>query len=283
MCGIAGLLYVDGERPVLQQQIASMCAALYHRGPDDEGIYLDGSFGMGIRRLAIIDLLTGHAPLSNEDGTVWVVQNGEIYNFPELREQLELRGHRFRSSCDTEVIAHLYEEEGPACVRSLRGMFALALWDEKQKTLLLARDRLGIKPLYYTCDGTRLLFGSELRALLAAGLEPQLDLQALHDYLSLSYIPAPLSIVRGVSKLLPGHMLLCQNGQVRVERYWQVQPPAALDQQRGWRAGRGDPRPLARISPSAPLERCPTWCVLERWRGFKHRGRAHAGDHGQQD
>ena len=226
MCGIAGLLYVDGERPVLQQQIASMCAALYHRGPDDEGIYLDGSFGMGIRRLAIIDLLTGHAPLSNEDGTVWVVQNGEIYNFPELREQLQLRGHRFRSSCDTEVIAHLYEEEGPACVRSLRGMYALALWDEKRKTLLLARDRLGIKPLYYTYDGARLLFGSELRALLAAGLEPQLDLQALHDYLSLSYIPAPLSIIRGVRKLLPGHMLLCQNGEVRVERYWQVPPPA---------------------------------------------------------
>ena len=227
MCGIAGLLYLDGEKPVPRQQIATMCDALYHRGPDDEGIYLDGSFGMGIRRLAIIDLLTGHAPLSNEDGTVWVVQNGEIYNFPELREQLEHRGHRFRSSCDTEVIAHLYEEEGPACVRSLRGMYALALWDEKQKTLLLARDRLGIKPLYYTCDGTRLLFGSELRALLAAGLEPQLDLQALHDYLSLSYIPAPLSIIRGVRKLLPGHMMLCQNGQVRVERYWQVQPPAA--------------------------------------------------------
>ena len=145
---------------------------------------------------------------------------------------MELQGHRFRSSCDTEVIAHLYEEEGPACVRSLRGMFALALWDEKQKTLLLAHDRLGIKPLYYTCDGTRLLFGYELRALLAAGLEPQLDLQALHDYLSLRYIPAPLSIVRGVSKLLPGHMLLCQNGQVRVEPYWQV-PPAAASTSKG--------------------------------------------------
>jgi asparagine synthase (glutamine-hydrolysing) len=207
-----------------------MCAALYHRGPDDEGIYLDGNFGMGIRRLAIIDLLTGHAPLSNEDGTVWVVQNGEIYNFPELRQQLEQRGHRFRSNCDTEVIAHLYEEEGPACVRSLRGMYALALWDEKQQTLLLARDRLGIKPLYYSCDGERLLFGSELRALLAAGLEPQLDLQALHDYLSLSYIPAPLSIIRGVRKLLPGHLMLCQNGQIRVERYWQVPPPTESPQ-----------------------------------------------------
>jgi asparagine synthase (glutamine-hydrolysing) len=203
-----------------------MCATLYHRGPDDEGIYLNGSFGMGIRRLAIIDLLTGHAPLSNEDGTVWVVQNGEIYNFLELRQQLQLRGHRFRSSCDTEVIAHLYEDEGPACVRALRGMYALALWDDKQQTLLLARDRLGIKPLYYTCDSTRLLFGSELRALLAAGLEPQLDMQALHDYLSLSYIPAPLSIMRGVKKLLPGHMLLYHKGHMRVEQYWQVQPPA---------------------------------------------------------
>jgi asparagine synthase (glutamine-hydrolysing) len=225
MCGIAGLCHFD-HRSALRQEIAAMCAVLRHRGPDDEGIYLDGNFGMGIRRLAIIDLLTGHAPLSNEDDTVWVVQNGEIYNFPELREQLERQGHRFRSNCDTEVIAHLYEEEGPACVRSLRGMYALALWDEKRKTLLLARDRLGIKPLYYACDGKRLIFGSELKALLAAGVEPELDLQALHDYLSLSYIPAPLTIFRGVRKLLSGHMLLCRNGQVRVERYWQVQPPA---------------------------------------------------------
>jgi asparagine synthase (glutamine-hydrolysing) len=227
MCGITGLRYFDDDRPVRRQEIAAMCAVLRHRGPDDEGIYLDGSFGMGIRRLAVIDLLTGHAPLSNEDGSVWVVQNGEIYNFPELRGQLERRGHRFRSSCDTEVIAHLYEEEGPACVRSLRGMYALALWDEKHKTLLLARDRLGIKPLYYACDGKRLLFGSELKPLLTAGLEPRLDLQALHDYLSLSYVPAPSAIFRGVRKLPPGHLLLCQDGQVRVERYWQVSQPSA--------------------------------------------------------
>jgi asparagine synthase (glutamine-hydrolysing) len=202
-----------------------MCSVLQHRGPDDEGIYLDGSFGMGMRRLSIIDLAGGHQPLSNEDGTIWVVQNGEIYNFPELRTRLERQGHHFRSHSDTEVIVHLYEEEGPGCVSSLQGMFALALWDQKQKRLLLARDRLGIKPLYYAVDGKRLLFGSELKALLAAGLERDLDPQAVHDYLSLSYIPAPLTIFRGARKLLPGHLLVCHRGQVREERYWQAPLP----------------------------------------------------------
>lgn len=223
MCGIAGILHFDREQPVPREAIAAMCDTLYHRGPDDEGIYLDGHFGMGMRRLSIIDLAGGHQPLSNEDGTIWVVQNGEIYNFPALQERLARQGHRFHSRSDTESIVHLYEEEGPDCVRSLQGMFALAIWDERKQQLLLARDRLGIKPLYYALDGKRLLFGSELKALLAAGVERELDLQAVHDYLSLSYIPAPLTIFRGVRKLLPGHFLLYHDGQVREERYWE--PP----------------------------------------------------------
>jgi asparagine synthase (glutamine-hydrolysing) len=227
MCGIAGLRYFDNERPVQRREIAAMCATLYHRGPDDEGIYLDRSFGMGMRRLSIIDITGGHQPLSNEDGTVWVVQNGEIYNFPELRERLEQQGHRFHSRSDTEIIAHLYEEEGLDCVRSLEGMFALAIWDKPKQRLLIARDRLGIKPLYYAANGRRLLFGSELKALLAAGLEQEIDLQALHDYLSLSYIPAPLTIFRGARKLRPGHWLLCERGQVREERYWQTPLPTS--------------------------------------------------------
>lgn len=220
MCGITGLLYFDKDRSVLRQDIAAMCATLYHRGPDDEGIYTNGSFGMGMRRLSIIDLAGGQQPISNEDGSLWVIQNGEIYNFPELRQRLERQGHQFRTKSDTEIIVHLYEEEGVDCVHSLQGMFAFAIWDIPKHRLLIARDRLGIKPLYYAQDHQRLLFGSELKALLAAGLERELDPQAIHDYLSLSYIPAPLSIFRGARKLPPGHLLLCENKQVKEVQYW---------------------------------------------------------------
>ena len=225
MCGITGILNRNGERPVLKSEVSAMCDTIYHRGPDDEGVYLDGSFGMGMRRLSIIDLAGGHQPLSNEDGSVWVIQNGEIYNFPELRARLESQGHQFRTRSDTEVIAHLYEEEGVDCVQSLDGMFALAIWDVAQKRLIIARDRLGIKPLYYTLTQDRLIFGSELKALMAAGIERDIDLQALHDYLSLSYIPAPLTIFRGVKKLLPGHLLIYHNDQLREEQYWQPALP----------------------------------------------------------
>ncbi len=201
---------------------AAMCRALIHRGPDDEGLLVDGPLAMGMRRLSIIDLEGGRQPISNEDGSVSVVQNGEIYNFRELAEDLRRRGHQLRTRSDTEVLVHLYEEDGPAFVERLRGMFALALWDRRRRRLLLARDRLGIKPLYFASDGRRLLFGSELKSLLAAGLDREIDRQALHDYLSLSYIPAPATIFRAARKLRPGHLLIAENGALREESYWRL-------------------------------------------------------------
>lgn len=155
-----------GEQPIYADELRAMCAAMVQRGPDDEGMYLGPGCGVAMRRLSIIDLETGHQPVCNEDGTVWVVLNGEIYNYRELRSELERRGHRFASATDTEVIVHLYEDRGDACVNELRGMFGFALWDERRRRVLLARDRLGIKPLYYGIAGGRLLFASELKAIL---------------------------------------------------------------------------------------------------------------------
>src|SRR5579872_5774939 len=164
MCGIAGIVGADRSHLVIAEDIGRMCRAIAHRGPDDEGIRVCGHVGLGMRRLSIIDLSTGHQPIHNEDGTVWIVFNGEIYNFPELRSQLEARGHRFYTNTDTEVIVHLYEDRGSACVNDLRGMFAFALWDENLQRLLLARDRFGKKPLHYALLNGRLLFGSEIKA-----------------------------------------------------------------------------------------------------------------------
>jgi len=220
MCGIAGKLNIDKQKPVDPGLIRAMCQTLSHRGPDDEGIYVDGPVGLGMRRLSIIDLVGGHQPLSNEDGTVWVVFNGEIYNYRDLRPGLEARGHVFATSSDTEAIVHLYEEYGPDFVHHLRGMFAIALWDKARETLLLVRDRLGIKPLYYAALGDRLVFGSELKALLADGISREIDRQALHEYLSYNYVPGPRSIFKAVKKLQPGHRLIARHGHVTVEAYW---------------------------------------------------------------
>src|SRR5881398_590423 len=166
MCGIAGAVGRSGEY-VDPGDVHSMCQTIVHRGPDDEGIHTQWRVGLGMRRLSIIDLSTGHQPIHNEDRNIWVVFNGEIYNFPELRPELEARGHHFYTNSDTEVIVHLYEEYGVECVKKLRGMFALAVWDQRGEKLLLARDRFGKKPLYYAMDGRRLLFGSEIKAILA--------------------------------------------------------------------------------------------------------------------
>ena len=224
MCGIAGILGFDGA-PVLETEIRAMCAAIRHRGPDGEGVYLAPGVGLGMRRLSIIDLRTGDQPVRNEDGSAWVVFNGEIYNFRQLRRELEQRGHRFYTSTDTEPIVHLYEDRGSRCVEALRGMFAFAVWDPAQRTLLLARDRLGIKPLYYTQVGGRLAFASELKALLQLPeVEARIDWGALGSLLTTLYTPADQSIVAGVSKLEPGHLLVArQDGEVRLERYWDVQ------------------------------------------------------------
>ncbi len=201
-----------------------MAAAIRHRGPDDEGFFVRGAVGLGMRRLSILDVAGGQQPIANESREVWVVFNGEIYNFLELRRDLQARGHRFRTQSDTEVIVHLYEEQGPTCVRALRGMFAFALWDQRQGRLVLARDRVGKKPLLYTVRNGDLLFASELKALLTVpDLAPALDLESLDEYLAFGYIPHPHTIFRGIAKLPPGHVLIWQGGDVRLERYWSLE------------------------------------------------------------
>jgi asparagine synthase (glutamine-hydrolysing) len=238
MCGIAGKIYYQQDRAVEPETLAAMCQRLVHRGPDDDGFYLNGHVGLGMRRLSIIDLDTGKQPIHNEDQTVWTVYNGEIYNFPDLRRHLEARGHSFYTHTDTEVIVHLYEEHGLDFVRHLNGMFAIALWDEKRRRLVLARDRLGIKPLFYAQLSDRFLFGSEMKALLADGLRPTIDLQALSHYLSLLYIPAPYTIYQEIRKLEAGHLLLYQDRQMTRSQYWDLSPVPLLAV---------DPRPLADV------------------------------------
>ncbi len=221
MCGICGVLsHEPGGRPG-EPVLRAMLATLVHRGPDDEGVYLDDRVALGTRRLSILDVPGGHQPLSNEDGTVWAALNGEIYNYKELHRDLEARGHRFRSQGDTETLVHLYEEHGDAFVEHLQGMFALALWDTRRKRLLLARDRVGIKPLYYYADSRGVVFGSEVKALLASGrVAREMDLEAVRDYALYLYVPAPAAIIRGVRKLLPGHLLVAEDGRVEVSPYW---------------------------------------------------------------
>ncbi|PYQ51578.1 MAG: asparagine synthase (glutamine-hydrolyzing) [Acidobacteria bacterium] len=230
MCGIAGVLYHDLQARADRASIEAMNQAMVHRGPDDGGIHLDGPVGLGHRRLSIIDRAAGHQPMSNEDDTVWISFNGEIYNYREVRRTLVARGHTFKTQGDTEVILHLYEDEGERCVEKLTGMFAFAIWDRSKSTLLLARDRLGIKPLYYFVDGRMLAFGSEIKALLSLGsIEPRLDMQALHDYLTFHYNVAPQTMIKGIYKLPPGHILVAQNGTVRQEQYWDLDYSKKLD------------------------------------------------------
>jgi asparagine synthase (glutamine-hydrolysing) len=223
MCGIAGVADF-GEKRVLVDEVRRMCDALYHRGPDDQGYYYSPDVVLGMRRLSIIDLETGRQPIANEDGSVHVVFNGEIYNFAELRKDLESRGHRFRTSTDTEVIVHSYEEYGPAAVERFRGMFAFALWDQRSRCLMIARDRLGIKPLYYGMVNGRLVFASELKAILQLPeLQRQLDWRSVSHFFSFLTTPNDAAIIAGIKKLEPGHLLTCSPGQEpRIKRYWDV-------------------------------------------------------------
>jgi asparagine synthase (glutamine-hydrolysing) len=198
-----------------------MLQVLHHRGPDDRGEYQGRGAALGSTRLSIIDLAGGHQPLANEDGSMWIAFNGELFNFPDLRLSLQRRGHRFATACDTEVVLHAFEEFGPECVELFNGMFAFAIWDERQRKLFLARDRVGIKPLYYAHMAESLVFGSELRALLAhPAIEPRLDLAAVDEYLTFEYVPAPRSIVSQVKKLPAGHYLTLESGRVDLHRYW---------------------------------------------------------------
>ena len=200
-----------------------MCDAMEHRGPDSRGRFEADGVELGVQRLAVIDLESGDQPISNEDESVVVVCNGEIYNFRELREELVRQGHRFRTQSDTEVIVHLYEELGDACVERLRGMFAFALWDRRARRLLMARDRVGKKPLFYSCDGDRLWFASELRALMASGeVSREVDYEAIDTYLHYQVVPGPTCAFSAVRKLPPAHTLTWCDGRVSVERYWRL-------------------------------------------------------------
>src|SRR5436309_10342694 len=233
MCGIVGKFSLD-DRPIDSRLLGRMDGRLSRRGPDDEGYYVSGPIGLASRRLSIIDLDTGRQPISNEDGTVWVVLNGEIYNFIELRAELERRGHRFRTQSDTEVIVHLYEEEGAGLLKHLRGMFAFAVWDGRQRRLLLARDRLGEKPLFYAHDpGRALLFASELKSLLVdPDIRPSIDVAAVDQYLSLLYISAPASIFNEIKKLPAGHYLTCTERDIEIHEYWDVPLPPEGEEDR---------------------------------------------------
>jgi asparagine synthase (glutamine-hydrolysing) len=226
MCGITGWANLDSHTPPpegAKELLHAMCERMVHRGPDSEGLFATSGVALGMRRLAIIDLVTGEQPVFNEDRSVAVILNGEIYNYRELRAELETRGHSFRSASDTEVLPHLYEEYGDAMIRELNGMFAFALWDSRKRRLLIARDRFGEKPLYWGIFDKTLLFASEPKVLLAhPAVKPTLNLQALRQYLSFDYVPAPLSIYEGINKLPAAHKLTLQDGRVEVERYWQL-------------------------------------------------------------
>jgi asparagine synthase (glutamine-hydrolysing) len=230
MCGIAGLVEFDGA-VASESLVRAMCTAMCHRGPDDEGVRAIPSIAgsepraiLGNRRLSIIDVAGGHQPIGNEDGTIWTVQNGEIYNFQELRSRLEGKGHVFATRSDTEIIVHLYEEMGDDFVRELDGMFAIALWDDRRKRLLLARDRFGKKPLLYAEAGGRLWFGSEFQALLAdSSISRDIDYEALDEYLSFMSVPAPRTIYRQIRKLPPAHVLVRDASGTRLSRYWSLE------------------------------------------------------------
>lgn len=221
MCGICGIYNAQSKEPVSAELLAHMINSLSHRGPDDSGSYLDGSMGLGFARLSIIDLTGGHQPMSNETGDIWLVFNGEIWNYKELRKELIEKGHYFRTNSDTETIVHAYEEYGVNCVARLNGMFSFAIWDAPRRRLLLARDRAGKKPLYYTQVNGSLLFGSEIKSLLYhPDVKRKADTQALADFLSVRYVPGPATLFENIYKVLPGHWLLYENDTLREECYW---------------------------------------------------------------
>src|SRR5215218_10981269 len=223
MCGIAGKFNFDSDRSIDRGCLTAMTSAVSHRGPDADGFYVGAGVGLGHRRLSIIDLSTGDQPVTNEDRTIWVIFNGEIYNFAEIRTELEASGHRFRTHSDTEVIVHAYEQWGDASVDRFRGMFAFALWDEPRRRLLLVRDRLGVKPLHYSVTPGGLTFGSEIKSLLEDPDVPRgWSAEALDAYLALQYVPGPQTIYRAIWKLPPGHLLVAENGRVRTRRYWDL-------------------------------------------------------------
>ncbi len=224
MCGICGIFHTHPAQRVERDALMEMNRRIAHRGPDDDGFFVEGNVGLAMRRLSIIDLQTGHQPITNEDETAWIVYNGELYNHQELRKDLEARGHRYRTRSDTETIVHLYEEYGRDSVKYLRGMFAFAIWDGRKRQLLVARDRLGIKPLYYRYDGKSLLFGSEIKAILShPGVTPEFNRGTLAEYLAFGYISETETMYAGIRKLLPGHVLeIGEGGEPTITSYWDL-------------------------------------------------------------
>jgi len=224
MCGICGIYnYSEPNRPADPTLIKAMMQAMLSRGPDDEGTHIQGGLGLGFRRLSIVDLSGGHQPLSDEAGSLWLVLNGEIYNYPQLKKELINRGHKFKTASDAEAVLHLYQDHGPELLSKLEGMFAFALWDSEKRRLMLARDRTGIKPLYYHDDGKRLLFGSSLVSILTdPSVKKEISLSAFSDFLALRYVPAPETAIQGVKKLEPGHFLLAEAKGISIKRYWNI-------------------------------------------------------------
>lgn len=225
MCGITGWYNTSGKASGRESGalLEKMCNVIIHRGPDDKGYFIEDNAALGMRRLSIIDLSTGHQPIHNEDNTIQVVFNGEIYNFLELRKELE-KTHKFYTNSDTEVIVHLYEDYGEKCVEGLRGMFAIAIWDSKKERLFLAKDRIGKKPLYYTRNNGTLVFGSEIKCILEyLGANPEVDREAIDLFLTYQYIPSPKTIFKGIFSLPPAHTLVCgKNGNIDISRYWDL-------------------------------------------------------------
>ncbi|MSR64383.1 MAG: asparagine synthase (glutamine-hydrolyzing) [Verrucomicrobiae bacterium] len=233
MCGIAGIVNLAAGAPPDERQLRQMLAMIRHRGPDEFGIYLDDAVGLGNARLSIIDLSGGQQPIANEDGTLWIVFNGEIFNYVELRPELEAKGHRFATHSDTEVLLHLYEEYGPKCLERLNGQFAFAVWNTRDQSLFLARDRLGVRPLFYTRTGGRLIFGSEIKAILSdPGVRAEIDPVTLEQVFTFWSPLSPRTIFKDIVELPPGHWLLAKRGEVTVNRYWQMsfaEVPASRD------------------------------------------------------
>src|SRR6185503_7062952 len=229
MCGIVGVVRND-RSDVDREVVGRMCAAIRHRGPDEDGFYFNGAVGLGMRRLSIIDLASGQQPIHNQDRTAWIVFNGEIYNYRELRDKLEKLGHTFYTNSDTEAIVHAYDQYGDDCPKHLRGMFAFAIWDERTAELFLARDRVGKKPLLYAQVSGQFVFGSEFSALFQhPAVSKDVDFEALNRYLSFMCVPAPLTAYRAIRKLEPGHSLRYRNGEIKIQRYWQPDFSRKLD------------------------------------------------------
>src|SRR5262249_50443305 len=233
MCGIYGIINLDGA-PADAALMPVMGRVTMHRGPDDEGLHVDGPCAIGMRRLSIIDLSGGHQPLSNDDGTLWLVCNGEIYNFRELRRELQTQGQHFKTGSDSEVLLHGYAQHGDEFVQRLNGMFGFALWDARRRRLVVGRDRLGVKPIYVYRDARRVAFASEAKALLALpGVTAEIDRTALHSYLNLGYVAAPQSIFRVITKLPPASLLTVEGGRIEERRYWRI--PEVTDRTLGER------------------------------------------------